>query len=89
MVRRVMADTGDRIAAIRVHRERFGLDLRQSKEVKFQAEGTAPSLDEHQERLAEAVERALREQGERPGEAEKETFNKIGVNQHGLRQGQG
>jgi len=50
--RRVVADTGDRIAAIRAIRERFGLDLRQAKEVMLQAEGTAASLAEHEERIA-------------------------------------
>jgi len=44
--RRVVAETGDRIAAIRSIRERFGLDLRQAKEVMLQAEGTASSLAE-------------------------------------------
>jgi len=53
--RRVVADTGDRIAAIRSIRERFGLDLRQAKEVMLQAEGTAASLAEHEQRIADAL----------------------------------
>jgi hypothetical protein len=57
--RRVVADTGDRIAAIRAIRERFGLDLRQAKEVMLQAEGTAASLDEHEGRIAAALERIV------------------------------
>ena len=55
----VIAATGDRVAAIRAIRERFGLDLRSAKEVMLQAEGTATSLDEHQEKLVEGLERAL------------------------------
>jgi hypothetical protein len=55
--RRVVAATGERIAAIRAIRQRFGLDLRQATEVMLQAEGTASSLDEHQEKLAETLER--------------------------------
>jgi hypothetical protein len=53
--RRVVADTGHRIAAIRAIRKRFGLDLRQAKEVMLQAEGTATSLAEHEERIAAAM----------------------------------
>ena len=53
--RQVMADTGNWIAAIRIIRERFGLDLGQAKEVMLQAEGTAASLHEHQERLADSI----------------------------------
>jgi hypothetical protein len=59
LFRAVIAFTGDRIAAIRAIRERFGLDLRSAKEVMLQAEGTASSLDEHQARLAEELERAF------------------------------
>jgi ribosomal protein L7/L12 len=59
LFREVIAATGDRIAAIRAIRERFGLDLRSAKEVMLQAEGTASSLDEHQAKFVEAVERAL------------------------------
>lgn len=57
--RRIVADTGDRIAAIRSIRERFGLDLRQAKEVMLQAEGTASSLAEHEQRIATAVEQIV------------------------------
>jgi hypothetical protein len=57
--RRVVAETGDRIMAIRAVRERFGLDLRQAKEVMLQAEGTAASLAEHEERIAVALERIV------------------------------
>ena len=57
--RKTLAATGDRIAAIRTIRERFGLDLRQAKEVMLQAEGTADSLDEHEEQLAICVELAV------------------------------
>lgn len=53
--RRIVADTGDRTAAIRAIRERFGLDLRQAKEVMLQAEGIATSLAEHEERIANAL----------------------------------
>jgi HTH-type transcriptional regulator/antitoxin MqsA len=59
LFREVFGSTGDRIAALRAIRERFGLDLRQAKEVMLQAEGMATSLDEHQERLADALERAF------------------------------
>ena len=48
-LKQVIAETGDRIAAIRLIRERFGLDLVQAKEVMLQAEGTARSLAEHEE----------------------------------------
>ena len=51
-----LAATGDRIAAISTIRERFGLDTRQAKKVMLQAEGTAKSLDEHQERIAVQLE---------------------------------
>jgi hypothetical protein len=54
--RRVLADTGDRITAIRSTRERFGLDLRQAKEVMLQAEGAAASLAQHEERIATALQ---------------------------------
>jgi hypothetical protein len=57
--RRVFADTGDRIAAIRAIRERFGYDLRQAKEVMRQAEGNAASLAEHEEGIATALEQIL------------------------------
>jgi hypothetical protein len=57
--REVLAVTGDRIAAIRTIRGRFGLDPKQAKEVMLQAEGTASSLDEHQQRIADALEVAL------------------------------
>lgn len=65
LFRRMMADTGDRITAIRVIREQFGLSPAEAKEVMLQAEGIAASLGEHQERLAEALKRTLGEQSER------------------------
>ncbi len=46
----------DFIAAIKAIREQFGMNLRQAKEVMLQVEGTATSLDEHEERLAFALE---------------------------------
>jgi ribosomal protein L7/L12 len=55
--RQVVTDSGDRIAAIRIIRERFGLNLVQAKEVMLQAEGMANSIDEFQERLADELER--------------------------------
>jgi hypothetical protein len=45
--RRIVAATGDRIAAIRAIRQRFGLDLRRAEEVMLQAEGTASSRWSH------------------------------------------
>ena len=57
MFRRVLAETGDRITAIRLIRQQFGLDLVQAKEVMIQAEGWAASLSEYQEGLADALER--------------------------------
>jgi hypothetical protein len=60
--RQTIAATGDRIAALKAVRVRFGLDLRQAKEVMLQAEGTAASVDEHEERIAIALEQALAEQ---------------------------
>ena len=56
-----LAATGDRIAAISTIRERFGLDTRQAKKVMLQAEGTAKSLDEHQERIAVQIEQFLKD----------------------------
>ena len=64
LFRDVFGSTGNRIAALRAIRERFGLDLRQAKEVMLQAEGTASSLDEHEERLAEALEQVFKDRGE-------------------------
>jgi hypothetical protein len=57
--RRVLADTGDRIAAIRSIRERFGLNLREAKEVMLQAEGLAPSLAKHEERIVATLEQIV------------------------------
>src|SRR5262245_44257770 len=54
--RQVLATTGDRIAAIRTIRERFGLDLRQAKGIMLEAEGVAKSVDEHQRALARVLE---------------------------------
>jgi hypothetical protein len=45
--RRIVAATGDCIAAIRAIRERFCLDLRQAKAVMLQAEGMASSRWSH------------------------------------------
>jgi ribosomal protein L7/L12 len=59
LFREVIMATGDRIAAIRAIREHFGLDLRSAKEVMHQAEGTASSLDEHQAKIAEALEQVF------------------------------
>ncbi len=59
LFRAVILLTGDRIAAIRAIRERFGLDLRSAKEVMHQAQGTASSLDEHHAKIAEALERVI------------------------------
>ena len=55
LFRDVIAATGDRIAALRAIRERFGLDLGSAKAVMLQAEGTASSLEEHQAKLAEEL----------------------------------
>jgi hypothetical protein len=63
LFRQTLAATGDRIVAIRAIRERFGLDLRQAKEVMLQAEGVAASLDEHEERLAIALEKLMEADG--------------------------
>ena len=62
LFRQTYAATFDRIAALKAVRVRFGLDLRQAKEVMLQAEGTAVSVEEHEERIAVALERALTEQ---------------------------
>jgi hypothetical protein len=59
--REVFSSTGDRIAALRASREHFGLDARQAKEVMLQAEGTAPSLAEHEGQLADVLERAFKD----------------------------
>ena len=59
--RRVVADTGDYIAAIRAVRERFGLDFRQAKEVMLQADGSSRSLNEHEDRIATALEQVILE----------------------------
>ncbi len=65
LYRQVLAETGDRITAIRLIRERFGLDLTQAKEVMIQAEGWANSLKEHQDELADALEREINRGGPR------------------------
>ena len=59
--RAVVEATGDRVAAIRTVRERFGLGLGQAKEVMLQAEGSDSSLGEYQDRIADELERGLRE----------------------------
>jgi hypothetical protein len=70
LFREVIDSTGDRIAGLRAIRERFGLDFRQAKEVMLQAEGTASSCDEHEVRLADALEQAFRN---RAGDTEDQT----------------
>lgn len=62
LYRQTLAATGDRIAAIRAIREKFGLDLPQAKEVMLQAEGTAASLAENQESLVVPLEQAFTDQ---------------------------
>ena len=59
LFREVLRTTGDRIAAIRAIRERFGLDLRSAKVVMYQAEDPDWSLDEHSARIAEALEQVF------------------------------
>jgi hypothetical protein len=85
--REVLATTGDYITAIRVIRERFGLDLRQAKEVWLQSTGAATSLDEHEEQLADALEEVYRTQnrnaesgadGDHPNSPEGATGNSQG-----------
>lgn len=61
LFRQTLAATGDRFAALKAVRVRFGLDLQQAKEVMLQAEGTAASVDEHEERIAVTLEKALAE----------------------------
>jgi hypothetical protein len=63
--RQVLAATGDRIAAIRTIRERFGLDVRQAKEIMLQAEGVAESHDEHLQAMAWELENVLQPRGAR------------------------
>ena len=65
LFRQTLAATGDRIAAIRVIRERFGLDPAHAKEVMLHAEGTAASLNEHEEMVAVVLKQALAEQRRR------------------------
>ena len=62
--RQAFAATGDRIAALRAVRMHFGLNLRQAKEVMLQAEGSAATLDEHESRVAVALQQALAEQNQ-------------------------
>ena len=57
LFRETVASTDhDYIAAIKAIRVRFGLNLRQAKEVMIQSDGTADSLDEHEESLISIVE---------------------------------
>lgn len=77
LFREVVGSTGDRIAALRAVRERFGLDLAQAKEVMLQAEGVANSLDEHQGRWAAELDRALTEQGDDPAGHPGERPNRV------------
>jgi hypothetical protein len=70
LFRQTLATTGDRIAAMKAVRVRYGLDLRQVKEVMLQTEGTATSVDEHEDRIAVALEQAIAEQRHaEPGDA--------------------
>jgi len=62
LFRQVYASSGDFWLAFRTIRERFGLDFRQAKEVWLQAESIAPSLAEHEQRIADELLRALEEQ---------------------------
>lgn len=62
LFRRTLSATGDRIAALKAVRMRFGLDLRQAKEVMLQAEATATSVDEHEELIADALEQLITDQ---------------------------
>lgn len=59
--RQALADGLGDIAAIRALRVVFDLSLAEAKEVMVQAEGLAPSLDEYQRRLAEQLEKELRD----------------------------
>jgi hypothetical protein len=61
--RRAVADGSGEIGAIRIIRSVFGLNPAEAKEVMLQACGSADSLDEHQERLAEALGRGLQALG--------------------------
>lgn len=76
--REVLSTTGDRIAALRAVRERFGLDLKQAKEVMLQAEGTASSLDEHLERVADAIEEFFEKSNDQRGSPEGTTGSSQG-----------
>lgn len=62
LFRGTLSATGDRIAALKAVRMRFGLDLRQAKEVMLQAEATATSVDEHEKHIAEVLEQVITEQ---------------------------
>jgi ribosomal protein L7/L12 len=53
----VLKSTGDKIAAIRAIRLQFNLNLHQAKEITLQAEGVAQTLDEHEGRFVEEVEK--------------------------------
>jgi len=57
----VLSSTGDRMAAIRSIREKFGLSIEQAKEVMLQAEGISNSLAEHQHKLAPMIEQLAKE----------------------------
>jgi hypothetical protein len=59
LCRQVLASGRGPIEAIRAIWERFGLDLRQAKEVMLEAKGVPSSLDEHQQRLVPALEQAF------------------------------
>ncbi len=52
-------DGVDRIARIRLLRELFGMSLTEAKETIVAAEGTAPSLTDHQDRLLPALNLVL------------------------------
>jgi hypothetical protein len=67
LFKQTLASTGDYAAAIRAIRLRFGMSLRQAKEVMLQTQGIAASLDEHQERIAVALEQEFWDRAAREG----------------------
>ena len=61
--RMAAADGFDPITVLRLLRKVFSLSLLQAKEVMVTAQGSANSLDEHQEKLASSVEAPQLEDG--------------------------
>jgi hypothetical protein len=59
LFRKVLDETSDPLAAIRAVRDVFGLSVSDAKEVWLQATGQAANLNEHQEKLAEALPRIV------------------------------